>query len=109
MADVSAIQVKFAGLSPAFVLDGDLALSRWGLLLAARLAQSAQVWIPRSLWPLIDSDSLYRTRPALLDPDGEAVVDALGDWHAAWQGHRLRGAFHWFGDHRHEGQCPADS
>lgn len=106
MADVSTIEVRLNGATPALIIDGDLALSRWGLLLAARLADSGPVWLPRSLWPLIDSDWLYRDEPDRLGLRGEEAAEALSDWHAAWQGNRLKGAFHWLGDLRHESNLP---
>lgn len=109
MADVSTIEVKLNGATPALIVDGDLALSRWGLLLAARLAETGPLWVPRSLWPLIDSDRLYREEPGLLGRGGEEAAEALSDWHAAWQCNRLKGAFHWFGDHRHESQLPDEA
>src|SRR5262245_55067003 len=109
MAEVSTIEVRFNGATPALIIDGDLAFSRWGLLLAARLAESGPLWLPRSLWPLIDSDRIYRDDPALLGHDGEETAEALSDWHAAWHGNRLKGAFHWFGDHRHESNLPDEA
>lgn len=109
MAELSAIEVKLGKTSPALVLDGDLALSPYGLLLAARLAQANAIWIPRSLWPLIDSDRIYNDDHSLLGSEGKIVAEALSDWHGAWQTNRLRGTFFWFGDHRHEGLLPSDA
>jgi hypothetical protein len=108
MPDVSTIEVKLNGTAPAMVMDGDLALSRWGLTIAAHLAQSAALWLPRSIWPLIDSDSLYRDHPDLLGDDGREVAEILGQWQMMWQTNRLKGSYCWFGDLRHESQIAKD-
>jgi hypothetical protein len=108
MPDVSTIEVKLNGTAPAIVIDGDLALSRWGLMISAHLAQSAPLWLPRSIWPLIDSDSLYQREPDLLGDDGGEVAEILSQWQMMWQTNRLKGQYCWFGDLRHEGQITKD-
>jgi hypothetical protein len=116
MANVSSVEIRLGGQAPACVLDAELALSPFGLLLALRLAQEWRVWLSRSLWPMIDSYRLFDTRPHLvMEPDaasGDEIAElltALGDWHQAWQGARINGRFHWIGDHRHESDLPDDA
>jgi len=116
MANVSSVEIRLGSQTPACVLDAELALSPFGLLLALRLAQEWRVWLARSLWPMIDSYRLFDTRPHLVMEPGEPSRDeveplltALGDWHQAWLGARINGRFHWIGDHRHESDLPEDA
>lgn len=116
MANLSSVEIRLGGQTPACVLDAELALSPIGLLLALRLAQEWRVWLARSLWPLIDSYRLFDTQPHLVmepddsaDDDVEPLLTALGDWHQAWLGARINGRFHWIGDHRHESDLPEDA
>jgi hypothetical protein len=113
MNSLSSIEVRLKANAPACVLDAGLALSAGGLLFAIRLAREWPVWLVRSMWPMIDSDQLYRERPGLLaanDESSDAVgslIEALGDWHAAWQRNTIRD-IHWPGDNRHESDFPDD-
>jgi hypothetical protein len=116
MANVSSVEIRLGGQTPACVLDAELALSPFGLLLALRLAQEWRVWLSRSLWPMIDSYRLFDTQPHLVMEAGEPgrdevqpLLTALGDWHQAWLGARINGRFHWIGDHRHESDLPEDA
>jgi hypothetical protein len=114
MPSLSSVEIRLNAQAPACVLDAGLALSPHGLLLATRLAREWPVWLVRSMWPMIDSDQLYRERPHLIQAPGEAVesaqelIRALGDWHVAWLGNRVQGRFQWIGDRRHESDLPAD-
>jgi hypothetical protein len=114
MTSLSSIEVRLKANAPACVLDAGLALSGGGLLFAIRLAREWPVWLVRSMWPMIDSDQLYRERPGLLAANDqptaavEGLIDALGDWHAAWQRDKIRGV-HWPGDNRHESDFPEDA
>ena len=94
MQGFSSIEVRINALAPACVLDAELALSPAGLLLATRMAREWPIWLMRSMWPMIDSDQLYRRCPRIISGPGEpqedvdALIKALGDWHAAWLGNR---------------------
>jgi hypothetical protein len=115
MSSLSSVEIRLNAGAPACVLDASLALSSGGLLLATRLAREWPVWLVRSMWPMIDSDQLYRERPHLVAAAGEPrasvdqLISALGDWHVAWLGDRVKGRFHWIGDHRHESDIPEDA
>jgi hypothetical protein len=114
VSNLSRVEIRLTGQPPACVLDAGLALSPNGLLLAMRLAREWPVWLVRSMWPMIDSDQLYRERPHLVAASGEpasrvaALIDALGDWQAAWVRQSVKG-IHWPGDHRHESDFPDDA
>ena len=115
MQGFSSIEVRINALAPACVLDAELALSPAGLLLATRMAREWPIWLVRSMWPMIDSDQLYRRCPRIISGPGEpqedvdALIKALGDWHAAWLGNRVKGCFHWLGDLRRESAIPEDA
>src|SRR5882672_2994276 len=102
MTDVSSVEIRLNTGKPACILDGSLALDPCGPLLSHRLAQHWPVWIVRSLWPLIDSDHVYRKNPELLDQGadrrgagrGIVTAEALSEWHALWVSGRLNGSFH---------------
>src|SRR5215475_10465550 len=66
MSSLPALEVSVSSRRMSCILDGELALSRQGLLFAMRLAQEANVWLFRALWNALDNSHLY---PAAAEPD----------------------------------------
>ncbi|HEX8224385.1 MAG TPA: hypothetical protein VF605_11275 [Allosphingosinicella sp.] len=110
------VSVRFGAGPPAVIVDASLALSPAGLLAALALARTAQVWLPRGLYTLLDNDAHYRGRPEAigglwLDAQGrlalvEAMAAELDPWRRAWQNGRLSSRVHWVGDAQYESVLP---
>src|SRR5215470_20000796 len=60
MSSLPPLDVSLSSRRMACVLDGELALSRQGLLFATRLAQEADVWLFRALWQTLDNSYMLR-------------------------------------------------
>ena len=60
----------------ACVLDIQLALSTYGLLLAQRLSSELDLWLVRELWQILDNTGYYLSRPTSLAPrrPGDAQI-----------------------------------
>src|ERR1700756_3551765 len=59
MPPLPPLDVSLSSRRMACILDGELALSRQGLLFAMRLAQEANVWLFRALWNALDNSHFY--------------------------------------------------
>lgn len=92
------------------IIDAHLALAPLGLLRTMRLARTTRVWLPRSLWSLLDNDALYRRHPERLSrrPHGALarMAEQMPMWRQAWHHGRLAANVHWIGDARYEGSAP---
>jgi hypothetical protein len=110
------VSVRFGAGPPAVIVDASLALSPAGLLAAMALARTAQVWLPRGLYTLLDNDAYYRGHPEAigglwLSEKGrgallEAMAGELDPWRRAWQNGRLSSRVHWIGDAQYESVLP---
>jgi hypothetical protein len=110
------VSVRFGAGPPAVIVDASLALSRAGLLVAMALARTAQVWLPRGLYTMLDNDAHYRGHPEaigglwLSEQNRGALVEAmaveLDPWRRAWQNGRLSSRVHWVGDAQYESVLP---
>ena len=94
----------------AVIIDGRLALSRYGLLISLRLADRARVWLVRTLWSLLDNDQFFQDRPELIDDNGRPgeAATMLAEWRRAWLGANMLNRCCWIGDARHESLLPFD-
>lgn len=101
------------------ILDIHLALSRYGLIFALRLAEEMNVWLLPALWEILDSDQYYRDHPDRLSPDSligensmeserrEQILEALGQWQTARLEANLAALpFYWSGDGNHDSLLP---
>jgi hypothetical protein len=110
------VSVRFGAGPPAVIVDASLALSPAGLLAALALTRTAQVWLPRALYSLLDNDTYYRLNPDAmggfwLPEEGRralvgAMADELDPWHRAWQNGRLSALVHWVGYAQSESVLP---
>ncbi|MDK9708199.1 MAG: hypothetical protein OEL83_14240 [Desulforhopalus sp.] len=105
----------------ACVLDTQLALSPYGLLLARRLGEVLDLWLVRELWQILDSTYYYRSNPSQLIPPipGTATITApsgncqtigtvLAQWDLARAATDLAGLkVYWVGDALNESLLPA--
>jgi hypothetical protein len=97
----------------ACVLDTQVALSPFGLLLAQRLSAEFDLWLARELWQILDNTQFYLAQPERLLPfvpdgqaslplepaDGDLLRDTLRQWEAARTAHDLTGLrIYWIGD-----------
>src|SRR5689334_19652519 len=103
MSSLPALDVSVSSRRMSCILDGQLALSRQGLLFASRLAQEANVWLFRALWHALDtSDNLIAT-------ECQKKREAKQLWESARLGSHLAGLQCFFvGDARHESLMPKD-
>lgn len=100
----------------ALIVDASLALTPAGLLATLALARTAQVWLPRGLYTLLDNDAHYRAHPeamggAWLPEPGRrerlaAMAAELDPWRRAWHNGRLSARVHWLGDAQYESLLP---
>jgi hypothetical protein len=110
------LSVKVSGRACSVIVDAAFALSPMGLLTTMRLAQTAQAWLPRGLWTLLDNDALYRASPHRMGgdwlPSGhrerllEAMACELAPWRRAWHYGRLSAQVYWIGDAQYESFLP---
>ncbi|MGM4915041.1 hypothetical protein [Rhizobium sp. 768_B6_N1_8] len=108
--------VRLGGYPPGVIIDATFALSPVGLLVTMALSRSANVWLPRGLYTLLDNDAHYRLRPeqiggSWLLPEeqtglAETLVGELEPWRRAWQNGRLSSRVHWVGDAPYESAFP---
>lgn len=92
------------------IIDAHLALAPLGLLRTMRLARTTRVWLPRSLWSLLDNDALYRRQPERLSRRPQVALASMAEqmpmWRQAWHYGRLAADVHWIGDACYEGSAP---
>src|SRR5215469_8576326 len=109
MSSLPAFDVSVSSRRMSCILDGELALSRQGLLFAMRLAQEANVWLFRALWNALDNSHLY---PAAAEPDAAGERgrrEASEQWESARLATDLAGLqFFFVGDARHESLLPKE-
>ena len=109
MSSLPAFDVSVSSRRMSCILDGELALSRQGLLFAMRLAQEANVWLFRALWNALDNSHLY---PAAAEPDAagqQGRREASEQWESARLATDLAGLqFFFVGDARHESLLPKE-
>lgn len=111
------LSVRVGPRPPGIVVDATFALSPMGLLATMALARSADVWLPRALYTLLDNDAHYRAHPEQMG--GESWLDGkdrarrlvdmareLEPWRWAWQNGRLSSRVHWIGDAQYESALP---
>ena len=92
---------------PDIILDGRLAFSEHGLLLALALARSRRVWLVQGLWALLQRFEIA-DYPEFADEPGEAerMLPVLREWHKVWTGSTLLERFCWIGDVLFESRLP---
>lgn len=110
------VSVKFGGSPPSIVVDATFALSPMGLLVTLALSRTAEVWLPRGFYTLLDNDTFYHNRPERMGGswlDGETRADLLATmaeelepWRRTWQNGRLSSRVHWIGDAQYESALP---
>ena len=109
MSSLPALDVSVSSRRMSCILDGELALSRQGLLFAMRLAQEANVWLFRALWNALDNSHLY---PAAAEPDAagqQGRREASEQWESVRLATDLAGLqFFFVGDARHESLLPKE-
>jgi hypothetical protein len=109
MSSLPALDVSVSSRRMSCILDGELALSRQGLLFAMRLAQEANVWLFRALWNALDNSHFY---PASAEPgaaDQQGRREASEQWESARLATDLAGLqFFFVGDARHESLLPKE-
>ena len=115
MPSLSRLDVGFATRRMTCVLDGELALSRQGLLLATRLAEEADVWLFRALWQALDNSDLFCGAPEGAFQTPGAARDAFPSEGSLeqWESARLEAdltelQFFFVGDARHESLLPKE-
>jgi hypothetical protein len=105
MSSLPPLDVSVSSRKMSCILDGELALSRQGLLFAMRLAQEANVWLFRALWQALDNSHLY----SLLAAERQDRGEARQQWESARLGTHLAGLQCFFvGDARHESLLPKE-
>jgi len=60
----SSLTLSLERARPSFVLDVPLLLSAAGLILALRLTRATRVWLPRTLWNVLDDHRLDEAGPS---------------------------------------------
>ncbi|MBS1212832.1 MAG: hypothetical protein H6R26_1449 [Proteobacteria bacterium] len=98
----------------ACILDLPLALSRYGLPFALRLADELNVWLMRTLWDILDNSEYFAVRPESLlfsqvvaDGGPDSLAFTLSQWQAARTQTDLSGLnLYWAGDATHESLMP---
>jgi hypothetical protein len=115
MSSLPPLDLSVSSRRMACVLDGELALSRQGLLFATSLAQEADVWLFRALWQALDNSYIFRdVSEAGADSTAEGKsafpsLHMLQQWEMARLETDLRGLqFFFVGDARHESLLPKE-
>jgi hypothetical protein len=105
MSSLPPLDVSVSSRKMSCILDGELALSRQGLLFAMRLAQETNVWLFRALWQTLDNSHLYSLSAAECQDRREARLQ----WEFARLGTHLAGLPCFFvGDAKHESLLPKE-
>lgn len=110
------VSVRFGARPPGVIIDATFALSAMGLLVAMRLSRTANVWLPRGLYTLLDNDAHYRQRPDQMGGHWLApevretllmeLAGELEPWRRAWHNGKLSSRVHWIGDAQYESVLP---
>lgn len=111
------VSVRVGHRPPGIVIDATFALSTMGLLVTMALTSTANVWLPRSLYSLLDNDAYYRLhpdemggKPWLQASDRCALLGAMAlelePWRQAWLNGRLSSRVNWIADARYESVLP---
>jgi hypothetical protein len=115
MSSLPPLDVNLSSRRMACVLDGELALSRQGLLFATRLALEADVWLFRALWQTLDNSYILRemsergAKSASDGPNAFPSLHILQQWETARLETDLCGLqFFFVGDARHESLLPKE-
>ncbi|TPE53246.1 hypothetical protein [Amaricoccus solimangrovi] len=89
------------------IIDGRLAFSEHGLLIALALAERRRCWLAQGLWALLQRFEVI-DYPDLADPgeDARALLPRLREWHAVWSATTLLERFCWIGDVLFESHLP---
>ena len=105
----------------ACVLDPGLMLSRFGLLLARRLGEVMELWMPREFWRILDNSQFYLRQPESLfrmsdderrvsvrqAPNMDEIATAIKEWERIRMENDLSGLkFFWIGDGLPESLVP---
>ena len=109
MSSLPALDVSVSSRRMSCILDGELALSRQGLLFAMRLAQEANVWLFRALWNALDNSHFYPASPEPGAAGQQGRREASEQWESARLASDLAGLqFFFVGDARHESLLPKE-
>jgi hypothetical protein len=111
------VSVRVGHRPPGIVVDATFALSKMGLLVTMALTATANVWLPRSLYSLLDNDAYYRLHPEQMGGKSwlrakgragllEEMARALESWRHAWLAGRLSSRVNWIADARYESALP---
>ncbi len=120
MSIIPPLSVTVTTKRRACVLDTDLALSRFGLLLALRVCDEFDLWLVRELWEVLDNTDFFLSQPELLAPlitgntqaNGVPLMDrqlreVLTQWEMARIETDLAGlGIYWIGDNKSESLLP---
>jgi hypothetical protein len=108
--------VRLGWRPPSIVVDATFALSPMGLLVTLALSRTAEVWLPRGFYTLLDNDTFYRNQPERMGggwlADGaragllKEMAQELEPWRRTWQNGRLSSRVHWIGDAQYESALP---
>jgi hypothetical protein len=87
----SSLTLSLERARPSFVLDVPLLLSAAGLILALRLTRATRVWLPRTLWNVLDDHRLDEAGPSGGSRSGadEVAVDAFDEVVRSWNEARV--------------------
>lgn len=84
-------QVNISQKRKTAVIDPALALSPYGIPLVRRLAETMELWMPKTFWNILDNTHFYLCRPEALNENlqacetpvwqnGEAIFQTLQEW-----------------------------
>jgi hypothetical protein len=109
MSSFPPLDVSVSARKMSCILDGELALTRQGLLLAMRLAQEANVWLFRAFWHALDNSHLDFSLARWSAVERQRQREARQQWESARLGSDLAGLHCFFvGDARHESLLPKE-
>lgn len=118
MSVIPPLQVTVDVKDWSCILDVRLALSRYGLMLALRLAEELKVYLVPALWAVLDNTAYYERHPGYLAGDpllsaGPLAGGECGMALAQWETARLELGLsalrvYWAGDALHESSLPKE-
>jgi hypothetical protein len=108
MTSLPPLSVTVSAKRRACVLDTDLALSRFGLLLASRLCEEFDLWLVPELWHILDNLEVYPEVPGAREP---GAPKGRGAGWRQWEWARLEKDLaglnvYWMGDEKCESLLP---
>ena len=90
MGTIPPLQITVDAKGWSCILDVRLALSRYGLMLALRLAEELKLYLVPALWAVLDNTAYYERHPGYVDadpllgvrscPGNEQGVSSLAQW-----------------------------